>query len=161
MEAIIGDQKIKVDIDKGSFYINDEKVNPDIQAIGEKTYSVILNHKVYDVEIIAGEGKKLDIKVNGATYLVQLKDKLDLTLEKMGIDQTSQKLENEIKAPMPGLILQTFVNEGDTVSKGDPLLILEAMKMENVIKSTMDGEVSKIEVSIGDSVDKGKILCRF
>ncbi len=161
MEAIIGDKKITVDIENGLITVDGKEVVPDIKETGERSFNVILNHTVYEVELLKIDGKSYDIKVNGSSYPVQLKDKLDLTLERLGIDQSTEKIENEIKAPMPGLILKVMVNEGDQVQKGDSILILEAMKMENVIKSTIDGIVEKIEISVGDSVDKGKILVRF
>ena len=160
MEAIIGDKKFALAL-SDSISINGKIVEPDIRQIDEYRYSVIHNHKVYDVEIINTEDKDYEVKVNGAVYPVQLKDKLDLVLEKLGIDQKFQKQNNEIKAPMPGLILEVMVSVGDTVKKGDSILILEAMKMENVIKSPVDGTISEICVSKKDSVDKNKVLCKF
>jgi len=63
-----------------------------------------------------------------------------------------------ITAPMPGTILDIKVNEGDTVSNGQVLLILEAMKMENEIMAPADGKVVSINVSKGASVNAGDVL---
>ncbi|MDM8533488.1 biotin/lipoyl-containing protein [Clostridiaceae bacterium HSG29] len=63
-----------------------------------------------------------------------------------------------IEAPMPGTILSLKVAEGDTVSSGDVLLVLEAMKMENEIASDVDGVVKAININNGDSVDSGEVL---
>jgi biotin carboxyl carrier protein len=68
---------------------------------------------------------------------------------------------NEIKAPMPGLVLRIPINEGDSVSKGEGLLVLEAMKMENIIKSPGDVVVSKILVKPGQAVEKNQLLVSF
>jgi biotin carboxyl carrier protein len=73
---------------------------------------------------------------------------------------SAQKV-NDLKAPMPGLILQIAVNEGDIVKKGDTLLILEAMKMENVLKAQGDGIIKKIAVNKGDRVEKNHLLIKF
>ena len=160
MEAIIGDKKFDLTIEEG-ISINGQEVQPDIRQIDDHKYSIIHNHKVYEVEITAVDGKDYEVKVNGAVYPVELKDKLDLVLAKLGIDQKFQKQNNDIKAPMPGLILDVMVSTGDMVKKGDSILILEAMKMENVIKSPVDGTISEICVAKNDSVDKNKVLCKF
>ena len=62
---------------------------------------------------------------------------------------------------MPGLVLQVLVNAGDTVNKGDKILVLEAMKMENAIKSPTDGIVNDVLVSQGMAVDKNQVLITF
>jgi biotin carboxyl carrier protein len=59
---------------------------------------------------------------------------------------------------MPGLVLDIMIKPGQTIEKGTPLLILEAMKMENVLKSEGDGVVKSIEVIKTQAVDKGQIL---
>lgn len=55
---------------------------------------------------------------------------------------------------MPGKILDIMVSEGDEVTKGQPVAILEAMKMENELKSPIDGIIKKIEAEVGQSVEK-------
>ena len=63
-----------------------------------------------------------------------------------------------IEAPMPGNIWKVLVKEGDTVSEGDTLLILEAMKMENEIMAPSDGTVDTVPVVKGASVNSGDVL---
>ena len=63
-----------------------------------------------------------------------------------------------INAPMPGNIVNVLVKAGDQVTKGQVLLILEAMKMENEIMSPRDGVIAGVHVNKGDSVDSGKLL---
>ena len=63
-----------------------------------------------------------------------------------------------VSAPMPGKILKVAVKEGESVSKGDLLVVLEAMKMENEIFSPADGVVKQVAVSAGDSVNTGDLL---
>jgi len=64
-----------------------------------------------------------------------------------------------LKAPMPGMIIRYIKNEGDTVKKGDDVLVLEAMKMENALKAPCDGVIKAISLKSGDSVAKGAVLC--
>jgi biotin carboxyl carrier protein len=79
----------------------------------------------------------------------------------MGMTNTSSVKVNNVKAPMPGLIISLKVADGDEVKQGDPLLILEAMKMENILKSPGDGKVKSVKVKMGDSVEKNQILIEF
>ena len=64
----------------------------------------------------------------------------------------------KIAAPMPGTIVSVNVSDGQSVKKGDVLVVLEAMKMENEIKAPKDGTVTGISVSKGESVDTGATL---
>jgi biotin carboxyl carrier protein len=103
-------------------------------------------------------GKKLAIEIDGETYHVDIKDELDQMLEKMGFNATAGKQVREIRAPMPGLVLQIAVQDGQQVNEGDKILILEAMKMENSILVHADAVIKKIIVSAGQAVEKGQVL---
>jgi biotin carboxyl carrier protein len=105
--------------------------------------------------------KTVVIKIDGQNYTVELKDKFDVLLEKMGMSQSGVSKVNHIKAPMPGLIIDLKVSVGDRVKTGDHLLVLEAMKMENILKSPGEGVVKKVTVKKGDSVEKGQVLVDF
>lgn len=94
------------------------------------------------------------LKVNSVKFSLQLKDKYDELLHTLGLDNLATKKVNEIKAPMPGMVLKVLVNEGDEVKKGDALLVLEAMKMENILKSPTDGIIKKIAAVKGVAVEK-------
>ena len=84
----------------------------------------------------------------------------DLTLRELPRfpDSGSGELAGGLMAPMPGAVLATQVAAGDSVSKGDLLLILEAMKMEHRITAPMDGTVETLHVSTGDQVENGQLL---
>ena len=65
---------------------------------------------------------------------------------------------NDIKAPMPGLILEVNVEEGAEVQEGDYLLVLEAMKMENTLTAPRDGVVKSVSIKKGETVEKNQLL---
>jgi len=101
------------------------------------------------------------LKVNSVKFSLQLKDKYDELLHSLGLDNLASKKVNEIKAPMPGMVLKVLVSEGDEVKKGDALLVLEAMKMENILKSPTDGVIKKIAAVKGVAVEKNQLLIQF
>lgn len=103
-------------------------------------------------------GKKISLELEGEAFEVTIQDELDLMLEKMGFDNVSTKKLKEIKAPMPGLVLEIAVTVGQQLMKGDKLLILEAMKMENSIILHDDATIKKINITAGQAVDKGQVL---
>lgn len=143
--------------------VNDELFLWDIRPLGGPHYHIIRNGKSYRLEVIAAlhKEKKFVLKINGLKQEIQLKDRYDLLLEKLGMaDMANQKI-NQVKAPMPGLILDIKVSEGSEVQKGDPIMILEAMKMENILKSPGEGVVKAIKVKKGDSVEKNQLLIQF
>jgi biotin carboxyl carrier protein len=103
-------------------------------------------------------GKDTAIEVDGETFNITIKDELDQMLDSMGYSNVSAKQVKEIKAPMPGLVIDVSVKEGQEVKEGERILILEAMKMENSIMIHADATIKKIIVSPGQAVDKGQVL---
>lgn len=105
--------------------------------------------------------KTYSVKVNNNTYVVEIKDALDQLIDDMGFSLNGSKQVDNIKAPMPGLILEINVEPGQEVKEDDSLLILEAMKMENVITSPREGIIKSIKVNQADTVDKNALLIEF
>ncbi|MEP5829417.1 MAG: biotin/lipoyl-containing protein, partial [Maribacter dokdonensis] len=98
------------------------------------------------------------LSINGNIYDVKLEDEYDQQIKKMGLlAVTTQKL-NEVKAPMPGLIVDVLVEVGQEVIEGTPLLVLSAMKMENVILAQGEGVIKSVEVKKDDAVEKGQLI---
>ena len=135
----------------------------DIQQIDEKTFHIIHENKSFNASILSYDfqNKTLEIKVNGRTHFMEFQDDNDLLLEKMGIKKTDTKLSNELKAPMPGLIVDIKVTEGQEVKSGDPLIILKAMKMENILKSPHDALIKRILVDTNQKIEKDAIIIQF
>jgi biotin carboxyl carrier protein len=163
-QAQIGNGKpLNIEINDGGFTSAGQSVIWDIQPSGDNKYSIIINAQSLNAELVAIDkiAKKVTLKLNGELIDVSLKEKFDLLLDKMGLSVKDSGQLKEIKAPMPGLILDIKVSEGSEVKKGDALLVLEAMKMENVIKSPGEGVVKEILVKKAQSVDKGHVLIKF
>jgi acetyl/propionyl-CoA carboxylase alpha subunit len=114
-----------------------------------------LNARIIETD---ASGKKLKIKLEGNEFSVEIKDELDQALEQMGFGKKTNQAIKQIKAPMPGLVLEINVTDGQEVNEGDKLLILEAMKMENSIMIHVQAKIKKIAVTAGQAVEKGQVL---
>jgi len=148
--------------ENGKKVLNGTSVEVDIQQTGPEQYHILYKGKSYRAELVMIEGrKKMKIRINGKLAEILLKDDNDLILEKMGLSSTNVSKIQEIKAPMPGLIIDIKVTEGMEVKIGDPILVLEAMKMENIIKSPCDGQIDRILSKKGDIVEKNSLLIKF
>lgn len=137
------------EIDKADFI----KKNP-------TEFNLIRNNRSVNAKLLESDitGKEVKIEVDGETFELVIKDELDQMLDRMGFSTVSSKHIKEIKAPMPGLVLEIAVKEGQEVEEGDKILILEAMKMENSIMIHTNARIKRIAVSAGQAVDKGQVL---
>ena len=135
----------------------------DIADLGGGRFHILHEGRSYNVEIVAADYATKDIvlKLNGQRIELHAKDRFDLLLERLGMSNAAAAKVNELKAPMPGLIVDIRVQPGQAVLKGDPLLVLEAMKMENILKAPADGIVSSIKAVLRDNVQKGQVLVQF
>ncbi len=124
------------------------------------SFHVLKNGKAHRAEIVATDfaNKTFTIKVNGRTYQTKIADKYDRLIKEIGLSLSATQKFNNIKSPMPGLVLSIMVKEGDVIQKGDTLMILEAMKMENVIKAPADAVIKKINIIKGQAVEKAQLL---
>ncbi len=143
--------------------INGIPFDLDIASISATKSHWLSNHQSYNVEIVQldTENKTAHIKVNGNSYNLELKDRYDDLMVSLGMETTSKNKVSALKAPMPSMVLDILVNEGDSIEKDTPLIILEAMKMENVIKSPTGGVVKKIHAQKGSAVEKNSVLMEF
>lgn len=153
----------QIEIKKGKLTLDGDPLDWNLSKISGHHYHLISGNKPYHVELVKADykAKELTVKVENEQFDLQVKDKMDLLLEKMGISTMANSAIAEVKAPMPGLILDVLAEPGQEVKKGDQLMILEAMKMENVLKAQGEGVISSIEVAKGDSVEKNQVLIKF
>lgn len=141
-----------------------------------KTYKIKVNGNDYEVAVKKTTDNQASVKVNGVEYEVEVDtnfQKVNKPLLSPTPAPTSQTTASPVasvrpaatpsassvlKSPLPGVILEIFVKEGDTVKEGQKLMMLEAMKMENNIEAESNGVVTKINVSKGGSVLEGDVL---
>jgi len=145
---------------ENNILLNGQTESWDIRTLKEGTYHVIYNHRSYTIDLISMdfEAKQFEVSINGQPYAFSGKDANDMLLERLGMEDLATAKTEDIKAPMPGLVLSIEVKEGDAFKKGDTLLVLEAMKMENNIKAPEDGVVKSINVSPKEAVERNQIL---
>ncbi|MBW2961472.1 acetyl-CoA carboxylase biotin carboxyl carrier protein subunit [Mesonia aestuariivivens] len=152
--------KVKVNNDIELEFKLDEIKKLDIQPLPNKTYHLLKDHQSFKAEIIKSDflNRKYTVKINSNHYEIDIASQLDLLIKEMGLLLGNAQKVNDIKAPMPGLILEINVKEGDTVKEGDYLLVLEAMKMENALTAPRDAIIKSISIEKGQTVEKNQLL---
>ena len=138
--------EFSIEEENGVFTLNGDKKNVDILKISNNQYSIIKDNRSFEVEVVAQEGKNFKLLINGNEYESSVKDDLDLLLDKMGISASNVVIANDLKSPMPGLVLDIKVKVGQTVAEGEGIIVLEAMKMENVLKAPAEVIIKSISV---------------
>ncbi len=132
-----------------------------------KTYKITLNGKSYEVEVEeVGQGASSQTISTAAPVQqprVEARPQQSAPQPKAEVKKEAQSVAvpqgaEVVEAPMPGTVLDIKVNQGDTVTEGQVLVILEAMKMENEIVAPRSGKVSAINTSKGASVNAGDPL---
>ena len=155
----------KVDFSEEKSIIVESSHLQGVSVLHETKTSMVLQfeNKIYNIEFenFNPKDKAYQISINHKKISLQLNDKLDQLVNEMGLNLDSDDIVSNLEAPMPGLVLDILVTEGQEVEKGTPLLVLEAMKMENIIKATGQGVVEKILITKGDKVEKSQLLINY
>ena len=147
----------------GLVSLNGRRMITDQIEVKEGTFNVILENRSFNAVVLSHdrESKTFTIRVNNNTYRIAVMDQYDVLLQQLGFDNNQAHKAADLKAPMPGLVVEVSVNEGQEVKKGDKILVLEAMKMENILKAAADGTVKHVKVNKGKSVEKNEVLITF
>ena len=156
------EEKYKVRVNgEMEFEFSKEQISsPDITKSSSSGFHILHDSRSFKAELQHSDflNKTYTVKINSKSYDVKISNELDLLIEDMGLSLAAAQVVNDIKAPMPGLILDVLVKEGQEVKEGDYLLVLEAMKMENTLTAPRDGVVKSISVKKGETVDKNQLL---
>ncbi len=121
--------------------------------------------KGYQVEFVSRVGTLLTFRVNEIEYQVEVSPR-EIVGNTKRSNATAQsksrsKSVSEIRAPIPGIISEVKVANGDTVKTGDVLVVIEAMKMENPIKSPRDGVIREVLIQKGQEIKTGDLMVSF
>ncbi len=137
----------------------------DIQSLDLYTRSsdqihVLHKDKGFDVTLIESNfsSKEYTVSINGNIYKLQIGDVHDQMVASMGLLDVEEERVNDVQAPIPGLIIDIPVKEGQEVKEGDALVVLSAMKMENILVAPNDGIVETIHINLNDAVEKERLL---
>jgi|WetSurMetagenome_2_1015567.scaffolds.fasta_scaffold494750_2 biotin carboxyl carrier protein len=131
----------------------------DNSVVSDQTHHrllMLLDSRSFDAEVYRSNGTT-SVLLAGREFPCIVEDERLVSIRKQaGLAAGSS--DTMIKAPMPGLVVRILKNVGDTVAKGERLLIVEAMKMENELKSPIAGKIKEIHAEVGRPVDKGQVL---
>ena len=141
-----------------------------------KVFKYKINGSPYRVVVQNSDSESVELEVNGTPFKVELEQKDKKSISRIQrvaqpssdsasstpkptvTPPTVSKGKNAVNSPLPGVVLEIKVKAGDSVKKGDTIMVLEAMKMENNIQATSDGTVAKVSVEKGASVLEGTEL---
>jgi biotin carboxyl carrier protein len=157
--ATINDETYEVEINQeGIVTINGEQREVDFRSMGQPgIFSLIIYNQSFEA-VIERREDQYHILIFGDLYEVKVTDERTMRLLQAGGGVSEPVGEIAIKSPMPGLIVDVPVTEGQAVKKGQTVVILESMKMENELKAPRDGIIHRIDVSNGDSVEQNRTL---
>jgi acetyl/propionyl-CoA carboxylase alpha subunit len=153
--------------------LNFNEITLDISSNG-KTFILTLDDKTIEAEVLHAENGKLDLVIDGqrlTAYVSSDNAKRWVTVNGQTFVLTKSSGEKrsghahhaagELTAPMPGQVRAVNVSEGDTVTKGQTLLVMEAMKMEIRVHAPFDGVVHSLTVKVGQTVEREQILVKM
>lgn len=161
----VDDKKYELEISKNSksleIRLNGRSIKVDNQQIAIGRLAMILqDNKPFEFELTRENGT-YDCWLNSRKAHCEVIDEKTAAFAKlMGVSAGARKAD-VLKAPMPGLVLRIEVEKGQKVSKGDALVVVEAMKMENELKASRACMIKDIRVSQGQAVDKNQVLIEF
>jgi biotin carboxyl carrier protein len=157
--ATVNDQEFVIEIGHDNqIVVNDEVFHIDFQRMPNSgVTSLLINHRSLEAVVEEHDGL-WQVLIRGEQYPVLVVDERSQRLANARGSFTAPEGEMIIASPMPGTIVAVAVSEGDHVSEGDKVVILESMKMENELRAPRDGLVAHVNVQAGASVEKGETL---
>ena len=143
-----------------------------------KAYKFKIGGNQYDVTVNGIEGKLADVTVNGASYKVEMDTPVNPVVQNSPAAPQTDKpapapapaaaapaapagAGKAVTSPLPGVIIEVSVKEGQAVKAGQKVAVIEAMKMENEIQASSDGTVTAVLVNKGDSVLEGAEIVKI
>jgi biotin carboxyl carrier protein len=135
--------------------IGERQFEVDVNRVGHSSYSILIDHRSFDFEIVR-EGEDLLVASRGGAARVTLVDAARRSRHPGARPAAAGKAS--LKAMMPGRVVNVLISLGEDVVAQQGLLVVEAMKMENELKAPKAGKVVEIKVKAGQTVEKGELL---
>jgi biotin carboxyl carrier protein len=155
----IGEREFLVEIlDEQHVLLDGQPFEVDFeQIVDQPIYSLLLDGKSYEAYVDLLD-KNWQVLIYGRSYPALVEQEMERRLRMASGGGVSEKAEFHLKSPMPGLVIGVPVEEGQTVTKGEVLVVLESMKMQNELKAPRAGEVTRLRVKAGDSVEQHQTM---
>jgi biotin carboxyl carrier protein len=149
----IGDREYLIEIiDEHTLLVDGVRYHIDFESVSEQpVYSLLLDGQSFESYVYEGDDA-LQVLLRGAHYQATVEDERERRLRSTSRQGVAEGADYHLRAPMPGLVVAIPISEGQTVNKGDVLVVLESMKMQNELKSPRAGAISRMRVKVGDSV---------
>lgn len=141
----------------GSFAIRfgEHRFEADLRKVGPVSFSVLLNNRSYDFDVVRDGDETVVASRAGSTRLTVI-DAARRTRATAKRREVSGRVE--VKSAMPGRVVNVLVAAGDEVKANQGIVIVEAMKMENEVRSPKAGKVLEVKVVAGQTVEKGELM---
>ncbi len=158
----VNDREYVIEIDQeDQITVDGQPFDVDFQLLSEGgILSLLLNNQSLEA-IVEERDQAWEVLIHGELYTARVQDERAYRLAKARGTVAVVTGEVTIKSPMPGLVIDVPVVEGQLVKKGDKIVILESMKMENELRSPRDGMVTHVYVEAGASVEKDQVLAKI
>jgi len=145
-------------LDENRVRINGEPYEISFEAIQQQlTYSLLVEGKSFETNIYKENGR-WEVLMRGSRYTVDVIDEREKRLRSAAGSSQLRTEQYYLQAPMPGLVIDIPVQEGQEVEEGDVLLVLESMKMQNELSAPRKGTVTRIKVELQENVDRKQTL---
>src|SRR6266508_3270991 len=145
-------------IDEKHVSVDGKVYEVDFESVsGQPVYSLIVDGRSHESYIYQGDDN-WQVLLRGRLYPVTVEDEREKRLRSAAGGGVAETGEFHLRAPMPGLVVTILVEEGQSIKKGQVLLILESMKMQNELKSPRDGVIGRVRVKPGETVEQKQTL---
>jgi biotin carboxyl carrier protein len=129
----------------------------DVRRVGPTCFSILVGDRCFDLDVVR-DGDQLIVSSRGRAIHIRLVDAAQHARRVRAGRHSPEKGPAEVKAMMPGRIVNVLVKPGDMVTHHQGLVVVEAMKMENELKSPKAGKIVEVRISAGQTVEKGDLL---
>jgi biotin carboxyl carrier protein len=135
----------------------DGQFDVDVRQVGRSSFSVLVGERSFDLDVV-NENDEIIVASRGAATRVMLVDMARRARRSASSTRAQPGGRVEIKAMMPGRVVNVLVKPGDQVAERQGVIVVEAMKMENELKTPKAGKVAEVKVAAGQTVEKGELL---